>query len=48
MSGHADGLCAIYLDKTADRETVKRITVTVEAKVCIGSVKIIECDGIQK
>jgi glutamate-5-semialdehyde dehydrogenase len=33
VMGHADGFCAIYLDKTADRETVKRITVTVEAKV---------------
>jgi hypothetical protein len=28
-----DGLCAIYLDETADRETAKRIMVTVGAKV---------------
>jgi hypothetical protein len=33
VMGHADGLCAIYLDETADRETAKRIMVTVEAKV---------------
>jgi glutamate-5-semialdehyde dehydrogenase len=32
VMGHADGLCAIYLDESADREKSKRIVV--DAKVC--------------
>jgi len=31
--GHADGLCAIYLDESADREKARRIVV--DAKVYI-------------
>jgi hypothetical protein len=27
VMGHTDGLCAIYLDETADREKVKRVVV---------------------
>jgi len=32
VMGHADGLCAIYLDESADREKAKRVVV--DAKVC--------------
>lgn len=31
VMGHADGLCAIYLDESADREKAKRVVV--DAKV---------------
>jgi glutamate-5-semialdehyde dehydrogenase len=33
VMGHADGLCAIYLDESADREKAKRIVV--DSKVCL-------------
>ena len=32
VMGHADGLCAIYLDESADKEKAKRVVV--DAKVC--------------
>lgn len=32
VMGHADGLCAIYLDESADREKAKRVVV--DSKVC--------------
>ena len=32
VMGHADGLCAIYLDESADREKAQRVVV--DAKVC--------------
>ncbi len=32
VMGHVDGLCAIYLDESADREKAKRVVV--DAKVC--------------
>jgi glutamate-5-semialdehyde dehydrogenase len=33
VMGHADGLCSIYLDETADVEKAKRIVV--DSKVCL-------------
>jgi glutamate-5-semialdehyde dehydrogenase len=32
VMGHADGLCAIYLDESADKEKAKRVVV--DSKVC--------------
>ena len=33
VMGHADGLCAIYLDESADREKAKRVVVDAKVKV---------------
>lgn len=33
VMGHADGLCAVYLDKTADQE--KAVRVVVDSKVSL-------------
>jgi glutamate-5-semialdehyde dehydrogenase len=33
VMGHADGLCSVYLDETADVEKAKRIVV--DSKVCL-------------
>lgn len=35
VMGHADGICAVYLDESADE--LKAIRVTVESKVSRGS-----------
>lgn len=32
VMGHADGICAVYLDESANEETA--VKVTVESKVC--------------
>jgi glutamate-5-semialdehyde dehydrogenase len=35
VMGHADGLCSVYLDQTADPQ--KSIRVVVDSKVCVQS-----------
>ncbi len=35
VMGHADGICAVYLDESADEN--KAVRITVESKVCFCS-----------